>query len=137
MTLPTEPIGSIPRPQPLIDGMGAASEGRLEPEALEALFDDAVRDTLRRFEETGSPVVTDGEQRKPSFATYPIAGLTNLAPGGVTIPFADGHTRQLPVLTDGPFHACVVVPRPGTDDDEGDAEAGSDFRLCVEPAVPR
>jgi 5-methyltetrahydropteroyltriglutamate--homocysteine methyltransferase len=104
MTLPTEPIGSIPRPQPLIDGMGAASEGRLEPEALEALFDDAVRDTLRRFEETGSPVVTDGEQRKPSFATYPIAGLANLAPGGVTIPFADGHTRQLPVLTDGPFH---------------------------------
>ena len=104
MTLPTEPIGSIPRPQPLIDGMQAAADGRLEPDALEKLFDDAVRDTLRRFEETGSPVITDGEQRKQSFATYPIAGLTNLAPGGVTIPFADGHTRQLPVLTEGPFH---------------------------------
>ena len=103
MTLPTEPIGSIPRPQALIDGMQAAAGGRLEPDALEALFDDAVRDTLRRFEETGSPVVTDGEQRKQSFATYPIAGLTNLAPGGVTIPFVDGHTRQLPVLTEGPF----------------------------------
>jgi methionine synthase II (cobalamin-independent) len=103
MTLPTEPIGSIPRPQALIDGMRAAGEGRLAPEALEGLFDDAVRDTLRRFEETGSPVVTDGEQRKQSFATYPIAGLTNLAPGGVTIPFADGHTRQLPKLTAGPF----------------------------------
>ena len=103
MTLPTEPIGSIPRPQALIDGMQAAGEGRLAPEALEGLFDDAVRDTLRRFEETGSPVVTDGEQRKQSFATYPIAGLTNLAPGGVTIPFADGHTRQLPVLSEGPF----------------------------------
>ena len=103
MTLPTEPIGSIPRPQALIDGMQAAAEGRLEPEGLEALFDDAVRDTLRRFEETGSPVITDGEQRKQSFATYPIAGLTNLAPGGVTIPFADGHTRQLPVLTEAPF----------------------------------
>jgi methionine synthase II (cobalamin-independent) len=103
MTLPTEPIGSIPRPQALIDGMQAATEGRLEPAGLEALFDDAVRDTLRRFEETGSPVITDGEQRKQSFATYPIAGLSNLAPGGVTIPFADGHTRQLPVLTDGPF----------------------------------
>ncbi len=60
-------------------------------------------DTLRRFDETGSPVVTDGEQRKPSFATYPIAGLADLAPGGVTIPFEDGHTRQLPVLTAGPF----------------------------------
>ena len=60
-------------------------------------------DTLQRFEATGSPIITDGEQRKPSFATYPVAGLTDLAPGGVTIPFEDGHTRQLPVITSGPF----------------------------------
>ena len=85
MTLPTEPIGSIPRPQALIDGMQAAAAGRVSPEQLDALYDDAVRDTLRRFEATGSPVVTDGEQRKPSFATYPVAGLTDLAGGGVTI----------------------------------------------------
>jgi 5-methyltetrahydropteroyltriglutamate--homocysteine methyltransferase len=101
--------------------MRAAGEGRLAPEALEGLFDDAVRDTLRRFEETGSPVVTDGEQRKHSFATYPIAGLTNLAPGGVTIPFADGHTRQLPVLSEGPFRYATQAwsyldrARPHTD----------------------
>jgi len=101
--LPTEPIGSIPRPKALQDGMQAAASGQISPAELEALFDDAVRDTLRRFDETGSPVVTDGEQRKPSFATYPIAGLADLASGGVTIPFADGHTRQLPVLTAGPF----------------------------------
>jgi 5-methyltetrahydropteroyltriglutamate--homocysteine methyltransferase len=103
MTLPTEPIGSIPRPKALQDGMQAAAAGRISPEDLDALFDDAVRDTLRRFEATGSPVVTDGEQRKPSFATYPVAGLTSLASGGVTIPFEDGHSRQLPVLTAGPF----------------------------------
>src|SRR5713101_5553201 len=103
MTLPTEPIGSIPRPAALIEGMQAAAAEQIATEKLEALFDDAVRDTIRRFEETGSPVITDGEQRKPSFATYPIHGLANLAPGGVTIPFKDGHTRQLPVLTSGPF----------------------------------
>jgi 5-methyltetrahydropteroyltriglutamate--homocysteine methyltransferase len=103
MTLPTEPVGSIPRPKELIEGMAAFGAGRITREALDALFDGAVRDTLRRFEETGSPVVTDGEQRKPSFATYPIHGATNLAPGGVTIPFKDGHTRQLPVLSSGPF----------------------------------
>lgn len=102
MTLPTEPIGSLPRSPALQEGMQAAAAGTISPEHLEALFDDAVRDTLRRFEATGSPVVTDGEQRKPSFATYPVAGL-DLAGGGVTIPFADGHTRQLPVLTAGPF----------------------------------
>ena len=103
MTLPTEPIGSIPRPQALIDGMQAAAAGRIPADELDALFDDAVVDTLRRFEATGSPVITDGEQRKPSFATYPVAGLSDLAPGGVTIPFDDGHTRQLPLLTSGPF----------------------------------
>ncbi len=87
----------------LIEGAGAFGAGRIGADALEALYEAAVADTIRRFEETGSPVITDGEQRKPSFATYPVAGLSNLAPGGVKIPFKDGHTRQLPVLTSGPF----------------------------------
>jgi len=102
MTLPTEPIGSIPRPKALQDGLQAAAAGTITPEQLDAQFEDAVSDTLRRFEATGSPVITDGEQRKPSFATYPVAGLA-LASGGVTIPFEDGHTRELPVLTTAPF----------------------------------
>ncbi len=113
MTLPTEPIGSIPRPHELIEGMKAFGAGRIAAGALESLFDAAVRDTIRRFEDTGSPVITDGEQRKPSFATYPIHGLANLASDGVTIPFQDGHTRRLPVLTAGPFryatHAAVYL----------------------------
>ena len=68
-----------------------------------------MRDTVARFEETGSPVVTDGEQRKPSFATYPVAGLQTLAPDGVAIPFADGHERQLPLLTAGPFRYATYA----------------------------
>jgi 5-methyltetrahydropteroyltriglutamate--homocysteine methyltransferase len=101
--LATEPIGSIPRPQQLLDGMAAHGEGRISQAELDALYEDAVRETIAAFEATGSPVVTDGEQRKPSFATYPIAGSEALAPEGVVIPFADGHTRQLPCLTAGPF----------------------------------
>jgi 5-methyltetrahydropteroyltriglutamate--homocysteine methyltransferase len=101
MTIPTESIGSIPRPQQLLDalsnGVGASHD------ELRRLGDAALRDTIERFEATGSPVVTDGEQTKPSFATYPLDGVDGLAPDGVTIPFADGHTRQLPRLTRGPF----------------------------------
>ena len=52
-------------------------------------------------------MLSDGEQTKPSFATYPLSGLKNLAPDGVVIPFADGHTRQLPRLTAGPFRYGV------------------------------
>ncbi|HXG67738.1 MAG TPA: cobalamin-independent methionine synthase II family protein [Blastocatellia bacterium] len=103
MAIPTEPIGSIPRPQALIEAVQSFQAGRITRDEMDTFFDAAVRDTIRLFEETGSPVITDGEQTKPSFATYPIAGLENIAPGGVTIPFADGHKRQLPRLTAGPF----------------------------------
>lgn len=103
MPIPTEPIGSIPRPKRLVEAMFAAAAARVSPSDLEALVDEVVRDTIDDFEATGSPVITDGEQGKPSFATYPIHGMTSLRPDGVTIPFKDGHTRQLPTLTAGPF----------------------------------
>jgi 5-methyltetrahydropteroyltriglutamate--homocysteine methyltransferase len=104
MTIPTEPIGSIPRPPELLSAMQDHAHGRISADALEKSYDDAVRDTVERFEATGSPVITDGEQRKSSFATYPLEGLNSLAGDGVVIPFKDGHTRQLPRLTAGPFH---------------------------------
>jgi methionine synthase II (cobalamin-independent) len=103
MAIPTEPIGSIPRPQKLMEGVKAFSAGHLSQRELDVLYEFAVQDTIHRFEGTGSPVITDGEQTKPSFATYPIHGLKNLSSEGVTIRFADGHTRQLPTLTAGSF----------------------------------
>jgi len=103
MIIPTEPIGSIPRPGYLIDAMTAHGAGRLDDAGLAEAMDRAVAETVAVMEATGSPVITDGEQSKPSFATYPLAGLDTLAPDGVVIPFEDGHTRQLPRLTAGPF----------------------------------
>src|SRR3989442_1432181 len=103
MPIPTEPIGSIPRPPELVEAMRQLASGRVSLDAVRPLYEQAVRDTIQRFEATGSPVITDGEQSKPSFVSYPIHGLETLAPDGVTIPFADGHVRQLPRLTAGPF----------------------------------
>jgi 5-methyltetrahydropteroyltriglutamate--homocysteine methyltransferase len=99
MKIPTEPIGSIPRPAALVAAITALSNGA----NLADLYIDAVSDTLKELEKTGSPVITDGEQTKSSFATYPLEGLTNLAPEGMVINFEDGHSRQLPLLTSGPF----------------------------------
>ncbi|WP_254063872.1 cobalamin-independent methionine synthase II family protein [Granulicella sp. S190] len=107
MAILTEPIGSIPRPPALIEATVAFQNHQIDSEALEQAQDKALRETIHRFEQTGSPILTDGEQTKPSFATYPLSGLDNLAPDGVTIPFADGHTRQLPRLTAGPFRYGV------------------------------
>src|SRR5271169_4917310 len=107
MPIPTEPIGSIPRPAALLEAMHEHSVGEISREQLLAVEDAALRDTLARFEHTGSPISTDGEQTKPSFVTYPVSGLNNLAADGVVIPFADGHRRQLPRLTAGPFRYGV------------------------------
>src|SRR5262249_3589297 len=92
-----------PRPRSLLEGKQAFKAGRVSRQDLDSLYNAAVLDTIQRFEATGSPVITDGEQRKPSFATYPVEGLENLAPDGITIPFADAHVRHLPALTPGPF----------------------------------
>jgi 5-methyltetrahydropteroyltriglutamate--homocysteine methyltransferase len=101
ITIPTEPIGSIPRPLDLIE---AASQGDADDPALDSLYDAAIRDTIERFEATGSPVITDGEQRKyHNFWTYSVHGLPNTAPDGFKIPFSAGHTRRMPRLTSGPF----------------------------------
>src|SRR5213592_5012758 len=103
MPIPTEPIGSIPRPKYLLDGYADLAAGKFNQAGLDALVDRALAETIERLEVDGAEVLTDGEQGKPSFATYPLRGIEALAPDGAVIPFADGHTRQLPRLTGGPF----------------------------------
>ncbi len=99
--IPTEPIGSIPRPPRLIEALAHIDH---EDPRLEPMYQEAIRDTIKRFEATGSPVITDGEQRKyQNFWTYAVEGLPNTAPDGFKIPFSAGHVRRMPRLTSGPF----------------------------------
>lgn len=107
----TEAIGSIPRPPALIRAVAAFQAGQLSEAALDAEYAKALKDTIERLEQTGSPVLTDGEQTKPSFATYALAGLRNLAPDGGVIPFADGYVRRLPRLAAAPFRYGVHAAR--------------------------
>ena len=101
LNIPTEPIGSIPRPPELLSAI-AATDG-FDP-ALDPLYEQAIRDTIEQFEATGSPVISDGEQRKyHNFWTYCVHGLPNTAPDGFKIPFAAGHVRRMLRLTEGPF----------------------------------
>jgi 5-methyltetrahydropteroyltriglutamate--homocysteine methyltransferase len=102
LIIPTEPIGSIPRPLALIEAVRSKGDGN-RPE-LDTLYEAAIRDTIAQFEATGSPVITDGEQRKyHNFWTYSVEGLPNTAPDGFRIPFTAGHVRRMPRLTAGPF----------------------------------
>ena len=110
--IPTEPVGSLPRPSALQEAYAAYDAGTIDKAALEEQQDEAVKDSIERLEATGSPIISDGEQRWSSFATYPITDTlagTGLADnlggdgGQFFAIFADGHSRQLPRLTGGPF----------------------------------
>src|SRR3954453_16354243 len=111
MPIPTELVGSLPRPMKLQEAYEAYDEGSITFEQLQAEQDAAAEDSIKRLEETGEPIVTDGEQRESSFATYPITDTlagTGLADhlagdGQFFAIFDDGHHRQLPRLTGGPF----------------------------------
>lgn len=111
MPIPTEPVGSLPRPAKLQAAFADYDAGRITHEELKVVQAEACRDSIQRMEATGSPINSDGEQRASSFATYPLAetlagtGLAgNLAGDGQYFAiFTDGHHRQLPRLTGGPF----------------------------------
>ena len=110
--IPTEPVGSLPRPQKLQDAYAAYDSGSIDKAALEVEQEKAVKHSIERQEAAGAPIVSDGEQRWSSFATYPITDTlagTGLADnlsgegGQFFAIFSDGHGRQLPRLTGGPF----------------------------------
>jgi methionine synthase II (cobalamin-independent) len=109
--IPTEPVGSLPRPSSLQKAYGEYDAGNISKDDLEKEQDAACKDSIERGEATGAPIISDGEQRWSSFATYPIAdtlagtGLApGLGPGGQFFAiFADGHGRQLPKLESGPL----------------------------------
>ena len=111
MPIPTENVGSLPRPTTLQQALAGYDAGTTSREELTREQDAACRDSIERMEATGSPMVTDGEQRASSFATYPLTdtlGGTGLADhlaadGQYFAIFTDGHHRQLPRLTGGPF----------------------------------
>ncbi|MEJ7833881.1 MAG: hypothetical protein WKF79_13260, partial [Nocardioides sp.] len=106
-----ELVGSLPRPLKLQEAYEALDQGEITFADLQELQDEAAADSIRRLEETGETFVSDGEQRESSFATYSITdtlagtGLAdNLAGDGQFFAiFDDGHHRQLPRVTGGPF----------------------------------
>src|SRR3954451_11990465 len=111
MPIPTELVGSLPRPEKLQNAYQDLDDGKIAFEDLQALQDEASEDSIKPLEATGEPIVTDGEQRESSFATYSITDTlagTGLAAtlagdGQFFAIFDDGHHRQLPRLTGGPF----------------------------------
>ena len=60
--IPTEPVGSLPRPSKLQAAYAAYDAGDITKGELEAEQEAAVQESIARMEATGSPIVSDGEQ---------------------------------------------------------------------------
>lgn len=88
-------LGSWPRPRWLVRALRDRLEGRASEEEFEASADDAVRLALGAQLAAGVDVVTDGEQRRDSYASFVGAKLDNCQ----LIPLTD----ILP-LVDDPAH---------------------------------
>ena len=145
---PPRLVGSLPRPMKLQDAYEDLRPGqdhlRGSPEAAGRGGRGLDPAPGRR---RASRIVTDGEQRESSFATYPITdtlagtGLAdNLAGDGQFFAiFDDGHHRQLPRLTGGPFRyktfASEFVEKNKADAVQA-RQAGGDLAVDDDAAVP-
>jgi 5-methyltetrahydropteroyltriglutamate--homocysteine methyltransferase len=70
-------IGSWPRPRWMLQAMHEHLEGRLDEAEFQATSDDAVRLAVEAQLRAGADVITDGEQRRDSYASFVGGRLDN------------------------------------------------------------
>lgn len=86
----TTHVGSLPRPNELIELMFARSKGKdVDADLLEQKTREAVHEVAQKQKAAGIDVVSDGEMSKASYATYVTERLTGF-----------GGTSELPKLSD-------------------------------------
>jgi 5-methyltetrahydropteroyltriglutamate--homocysteine methyltransferase len=68
-------MGSWPRPRWMTDALHDHVQGRLDDSAFQETADDAVRLVVAAQERSGVDVMTDGEQRRDSYASFVAARL--------------------------------------------------------------
>jgi 5-methyltetrahydropteroyltriglutamate--homocysteine methyltransferase len=111
-------IGSWPRPRWLLQALHEYLEGRLDEAAFQETADDAVRLAVQAQERAGVDVVTDGEQRRDSYASFVGSRLDNcqLVPITDLLPYVEDpatfqeELRALDVPADKVRHPAVLGP---------------------------
>lgn len=84
-------IGSWPRPRWMLEAIHAHISGRLADDVFQETADDAVRLCIQAQERAGVDMITDGEQRRDSYASF-VGGLLDncqLIPITDLLPYVD------------------------------------------------
>jgi 5-methyltetrahydropteroyltriglutamate--homocysteine methyltransferase len=111
-------LGSWPRPRWMVQALHERMEGRLPEPDFEATADDAVRLVVEAQLRAGCDVVTDGEQRRDSYASFVGGRLDNcqLIPLTDLLPLVDDpeefaeELRALDVPAGDVRHPAVFGP---------------------------
>jgi 5-methyltetrahydropteroyltriglutamate--homocysteine methyltransferase len=102
----TTHVGSLPRPDDLIQMMYAKEEGKpVDKDALNARIKSAVGEVVGRQRKAGIDIVNDGEMSKPSYATYIKDRLAGFGGAGNSFVYQD--------LAEFPSMAKRVFGDPG------------------------
>lgn len=103
--IPTEQIGSIPRSNELIDAYKKYKNNKIDYTILNDLAQKETIKVMKDLENLGSPVISDGEQRKfDGFAHYCLHNSPCYDTKGFDVYFSDGHKRVFaPHLKTPPF----------------------------------
>jgi 5-methyltetrahydropteroyltriglutamate--homocysteine methyltransferase len=75
-------VGSLLRPQQLLQARDDFAAGRIDADELHGLEDEAIREVVRKQEEVGLRSATDGEFRRASWHMdfiYQLDGITREA----------------------------------------------------------
>jgi len=111
----TTHVGSLPRPDDLVDMMMQRLDGKpVDEKAYNARVAKAVQDTVKHQVDMGFDVVNDGEMGKPSFITYAAQRLDGLEKraGSRPSPFATSReTRDYPEFYESEAAKQVSAPR--------------------------
>ena len=102
----TTHVGSLPRPEELIQIMYSKEEGKpVDRSLLAAQVRTAVADVVAKQRKSGIAIISDGEMSKPSYATYAKDRLAGFGGTGNTFVYQD--------LADFPNLAKRVFSDPG------------------------
>jgi 5-methyltetrahydropteroyltriglutamate--homocysteine methyltransferase len=76
-----EQVGSLLRPQAVLDAHAALREGRTTPERVREVEDAAIVDAIGMQKDVGIEVISDGELRRPGWASDFSASVDGYVPG--------------------------------------------------------
>jgi 5-methyltetrahydropteroyltriglutamate--homocysteine methyltransferase len=88
-------VGSLLRPAPLLDARASLEAGRIGRDDLREIEDHWIRDAIRRQQNVGLPVVTDGDYRRSAFHIDFIQRLEGIRWDEMRFhkPFAEGPSK--------------------------------------------